>query len=123
MENWVIPLLGGLGIGSVLTAIITKLLDHFINRKTAKQALLYKEKREAYLGLLDALHKAAVQPSNENSKAFALWQTRIEVFGTNEVAEAVQGIVETNEPSQRRERDLFFKQLIIAIRKDLKDSA
>ena len=123
MENWIIPLLGGLGIGSVLTAIITKLLDHFINRKSAKQTLLYKEKREAYLGLLDALHKAAIQPSIENSKNFALWQTRIEVFGTQEVANAVQGIIETNEPEQRHERDVFFRQLIKTIRKDLQNNA
>lgn len=123
MESWIIPLLGGLGIGSALTAIVTKLLDHFITRKTAKQTLLYKEKREAYLGLLDALHKAAIQPSNENSKAFALWQTRVEVFGTLEVAEAVQGIINTNDPIQRQERDMYFKKLIETIRKDLKESA
>ncbi|WP_130802919.1 hypothetical protein [Acinetobacter ihumii] len=123
MENWIIPLLGDLGIGSVLTAIITKLLDHFINRKSAKQTLLYKEKREAYFGLLDALHKAAIQPSMENSKYFALWQTRVEVFGTQEIANGVQGMVNTNEPNQRHERDIFFKQLISAIRKDLQDNA
>lgn len=123
MEGWIIPLLGGLGIGSALTAIITKMLDHVIAQKTARQTLLYKEKREAYLGLLDALYKAAVQPSSENSKAFALWQTRVEVFGTLEVAEAVQGIVNTNDPMQRQERDIYFQKLIEAIRKDLKQNS
>lgn len=123
MENWVIPLLGGLGIGSVLTAIVTKLIDHVITRKVSKQSLLYKEKRDAYLGLLDALHKAALHPNDENSKNFALWQTRVQLFGSKDAAEATQGIVETNGPQNRKERDAYFQKLIEAIRHDLRENS
>jgi hypothetical protein len=72
--EWLLPLLGGLGAGT----LITKITDHVLTRKSAGHDLQYKEKREAYLGLLDALHKAAVSPSSEASKNFALWQTRVQ---------------------------------------------
>lgn len=112
--EWLLPLIGGLGIGSFLT----KVTDHFLNRQSRTRDRLYQEKREAYLGLLDALHRAAVQPSNENSKAYALWQTRVQLFGSPEAAKAAQGIVDTNTgPRDLREQE--FKALLDAIRRDL----
>jgi hypothetical protein len=113
--EWVLPLIGGLGLGSLLKSII----DHFNSRRAATQDRLYQEKREAYLGLLSALHKAALQHSNENSKEFALWQARCELFGSPEVSQFAQALVDTNN-SARAERDSAFKGLIEAMRKDLR---
>jgi hypothetical protein len=111
--EWTV-LLGGLGLG----AIITKIVDYFLTKKSSKEALLYKEKKEVYFGLLDALHKAAVSPSIENSKNFALWQTRVQLFGTDDVAKSVQGMIDTND-GPKNLRDKHFKELIEGMRKDL----
>lgn len=56
--DWILPLIGGLGIGAVIKSVV----DNFNTRRAVSQDRRYKEKREAYLGLLSALHKAAVQP-------------------------------------------------------------
>ncbi|MBK7845657.1 MAG: hypothetical protein IPJ71_18585 [Bdellovibrionales bacterium] len=114
--DWILPLVGGLGIGSMLT----RLIEHFLVKSMSKQNRFYQEKREAYLGLLSALHAAAVSPSNENSKNYALWQTRVELFGAAEVAKSAQGIVDTND-GPRETRDLHFKNLVQEMKKDLKD--
>jgi hypothetical protein len=111
--EWTV-LLGGLGLG----AIITKIVDYFLTKKSSKEALLYKEKKEVYFGLLDALHKAAVSPSIENSKNFALWQTRVQLFETDDVAKSVQGMIDTND-GPKNLRDKHFKELIEGMRKDL----
>ncbi|MCJ9723153.1 hypothetical protein MOV66_24100 [Agrobacterium sp. SHOUNA12C] len=113
--EWILPLLGGLGIGAVVKSVI----DHFNSRRAVSQDRLYQEKREAYLGLLDALHRAAVQYSAENSKAFALWQTRCQLFGSPEVSTFVQAIVDTND-GPRADREAAFKGLIEAMRIDLR---
>lgn len=63
----VLGLIGGLGIGTLLTAVVT----HFISRHSASLDRVYCEKREAYLGLLDALHRAAVQPSDFTASLIA----------------------------------------------------
>lgn len=111
--EWIVPLLGGFGIGSLLKSVI----DHFISRRVTMKDRLYQEKREAYLGLLCALHEAAVQPSDENSKDFALWQTRCQLFGSSEVSRFAQALVDTNESSPARKT--AFEGLIDSMRNDL----
>ncbi|QUP56393.1 hypothetical protein GO998_22140 (plasmid) [Ralstonia syzygii] len=92
-------MLGGLGLGAVLKSIV----DTALSKKSARQKIQYAEMREAYIGLLDALHKAAIEPSDKNSKDFALWQTRVQLFGSKDVAAAVQGIIDTNDgPAEKR---------------------
>ncbi|MBB4569046.1 hypothetical protein [Rhizobium leucaenae] len=113
--DWVLPLIGGLGIGSLLKSVI----DNFNSRRAVMKDRLYQEKREAYLGLLGALHKAAVQPSDENSKDFALWQTRCQLFGSPDAARFAQAIVETND-RPRSERESAFSGLIESMRDDLR---
>jgi len=108
-----LPLIAGLGIGSLLKSVV----DHWIARRTATTDRLYQEKRESYLGLLDALHRAAVNPSNESSKNFALWKTRCELFGSSDVSRYAQDMIETNEALESR--DKVFQSLINAMRADL----
>ena len=113
--DWVLPLIGGLGIGSLLKSMI----DHFISRRAIAHDRLYQEKREAYLGLLSALHQAAVEHSDQNSKAYALWQTRCQLFGSLDVSRFAQAMVDTND-SPRSDRDAAFQGLTNAIRQDLR---
>jgi len=113
--EWVLPLVGGLGLGSLLKSVI----DHFNNRRAVTQDRLYQEKREAYLGLLGALHKAAVKHSDENSKEFALWQTHCQLFGSPEVSKFAQAIVDTND-RPHPEREAAFKGLVESMREDLR---
>ncbi|MBB5571762.1 MULTISPECIES: hypothetical protein [Rhizobium] len=112
--EWVLPLIGGLGLGSLLKSVI----DNFNSRRAVMKDRLYQEKREAYLGLLAALHKAAVSHSDENSKEFALWQTRCHLFGSPDVSKFAQDIIDTND-RPRIEREEAFKGLLQAMRKDL----
>lgn len=113
--EWILPLVGGLGIGAVIKSVI----DHFNARRAVSQDRLYQEKREAYLGLLGALHKAAVKHSDENSKEFALWQTRCQLFGSPDVSRFIQAIVDSNDgPSV--DREAAFRGMVDAMRADLR---
>lgn len=114
--NWnvLVALVGGLGVGSLLTSFS----GYFLEKRKLLQTRMYQEKREAYLGLLDSLHKAAVAPSDENSKEYALWQTRISLFGSNEVISAAQGMVDTND-GPREDRHRVFELLTAEMRRDL----
>jgi hypothetical protein len=110
----ILALVGGLGLGSLLKSVI----DHFISRRAITRDRLYQEKREAYLGLLGALHKAAVQPSDAHSKDFALWQTRCELFSSWEVSRFAQKMVDTND-RRGQERGAAFAGLVKSMREDL----
>lgn len=81
----------------------------------------YEEKKAAYVGLFTSLHNAAVSPSDKNSKAYALWQTKCHIFGSDEVPRISQEIVDTNNgPSEAHNK--AFQELLDAIRRDLNNS-
>lgn len=102
-------------MGSLLKSIA----DHFMARRANTRDRWYQEKRKAYLGLLEALHDAAVHPSDESSKAFALWQARCELFGSQDVARYAQAIVDAND-DPREQRNDAFESLLQAMKADLK---
>lgn len=107
-------LVGGLGLGALLKSA----LDFYQSRKAVTADRRYQEKREAYLGLLGALHDAAVEPSDAHSKAYALWQTRCQLFGSPLVAQHAQAIADTND-GPKEARHQAFRALIDAMRRDL----
>ncbi len=107
------PLIGYLGIGALLKGIV----DHLLNKRAQTHSRLYNEKREAYLGLLQALHNAAVRPSDENAKTYALWQARCRLFGSERVYKAAQMMIDTNDDREGRHR--ADKELLDAMRDDL----
>lgn len=115
--NTVLAIFGGLGAGSLLNT----LMSHITSVKAKQKERRYEEKKAAYIGLLTALHDAAVSPSDKNSKAYALWQTKCQIFGFSEISRLSQEIVETNE-GPRELRNTAFESLLEAIRKDLNDS-
>jgi putative Mn2+ efflux pump MntP len=115
--NTVTALLGGLGLGSLLNSLVT----HFTTQKSKKEQRRYEEKKASYLGLLTSLHEAAVSPSDKNLKAYALWQAKCQIFGSNEVAKFTQEIIDTNY-GPKDLGHVAFEKLFEAIRQDLDKS-
>jgi len=111
--EWLLPLVGGLGLGSLLKSIA----DHLISRRSTMQDRFYQEKREAYLGLLSAVHQASVAPSKDASARYGLWQTRCQLFGSPDVVRFAEEMVVTN--AQSPERNAAFSGLLNAMRRDL----
>lgn len=115
--NTFLAVLGGLGVGSLLNSLIT----HFTNQRSKQKERRYEEKKAAYIGLLTSLHDAAVNPSDKNSKAYALWQTKCQIFGSEKVIKFSQEIVDTNDGS-KEERNNALYSLLNAMRQDLHNS-
>ena len=113
--DWILPLLGGLGLGSLLKSF----LDFRQSRTALAKDRQYQEKREAYLGLLSALHQSAIRPSDEAAKGYALWQARCELFGSPEVARYAREMISTND-GQRESRHAAFEGLVASMRDDLR---
>ncbi|WP_162311973.1 hypothetical protein [Pseudoxanthomonas broegbernensis] len=64
--------LGGLGAGSVVTA----LLQHHLSRRAQQDDTLRKDRSEVYAGLLQALESLEVTDSVENKKRFGMGCSR-----------------------------------------------
>ncbi|MEL7429631.1 MAG: hypothetical protein AAFN43_06490 [Pseudomonadota bacterium] len=109
----ILPLLTAFGLGSVFTALV----QSWLASKHERAKRLFDERKEAYVGLLEAYHLAAVEPSDKNSKHFAYWQMRCDLVGSKALSEAIRKIIDTNE-----NQDLRFtahEELKEAMREDL----
>ena len=109
----ILSLITAFGLGSIVTALV----QSWLARKSMKDERSFREKQTAYVGLLEAYHRAAVEGTDETSKAFAYWQMRCELVATPEVRDAIRRIVATNDDRAGRiQADRDMKE---AMRADL----
>ncbi|MEP2716503.1 hypothetical protein [Pseudophaeobacter sp.] len=80
----------------------------------------FQERKEAYVGLLEAYHQAAIAHTGNQeaaAKNFAYWQLRCEIVGPRAVRDAIKEIVLTND--DRKKRSLAHEELKSSTRRDL----
>lgn len=112
--NTLLPLLTAFGLGSIVTA----LMQAWLSQRSKQDERAFAEKQKAYIGLLEAYHRAAVEGTDETAKAFAYWQMRCELVAPPSVREAIARIVETND--NRAGREAAHNQMKSAMRSDLR---
>lgn len=108
-----IALFSAFGIGSVVTALVQAL----VASKSKHSDRKFAEKKEAFVGILEAYHRAAVEGTDAAAKDFAYWQMRCELVASRVVRDAIEDIVRTNEDPVRRQ--LAHEELKDALRRDL----
>jgi len=108
-----LALVGGLGIGSMLTALVKEKFD--------KKKFLFQQKEQVYSGYLKALSDAVKNNSSEDMKQEVVyWTTRMKLIAPESVVEKAQEFF-TDASSQHK----FFKlreELIDLMRNDLKSN-
>ena len=109
-----IPLLTAFGLGSIVTALI----QSWLAQRSKQDERAFREKQAAYVGLLEAYYRAAVEGTDEAAKAFAYWQMRCELIAPAPVRETIRRIVETND--DRAARIMADNDMKAAMRADLR---
>ncbi|MDF9303550.1 hypothetical protein P5P81_13945 [Tritonibacter mobilis] len=96
---------------------MTAFVQSWLSARSKVKERSFKERKEAYIGLLEAYHRAAVEGTDEASKNFAYWQMRCEIVGPQSVRKAIDEIVASN--ADRKGRSRAHEKLKISIRRDL----
>lgn len=109
----VVSFLGGLGVGSVVSAIV----QHRLSRVATQQNNLFAERKSAFDGLLVSYASLAEGWTDSKAKNFALCEARIQLVGSEATVVAL-GNLKASEPGAVQ-RDLAHQQLIKNMRKDL----
>lgn len=104
--------LGGVGAGSVLTAVV----QHYLARKAHKDDLLQQERSEVFNGLLQALEALETKDNVENAKRFGFWAARAEIVASQEVLDAITTMRATAPHS--KERASSMSKMLRAMRID-----
>lgn len=108
----ILPLLTAFGLGSIVTALV----QAWLSQRSKRDERSFREKQAAYIGLLEAYHRAAVEETDEAAKNFAYWQMRCELVAPEPVRKAIDRIIETNE--DRTGRTKAHEDLKAALRAD-----
>ena|ERR1700722_2970254 len=113
----IIQFLSAFGLGAIVTALVQAWLSNvaYISKRN------FQEKRESYIGFLDAMFQSEVEKTEKSSLNVGHWQNRIELVGSHSVINACARIKETNPISGavHPERPQAMRDLKEAMRRDL----
>jgi hypothetical protein len=79
-----------------LGALITALVQAWLTRHAEDAKRNFQEKKDAYVGLLDALHRSETDQTEEASRFVGLWMDRIELVGSKGVIVVCRRLTQTN---------------------------
>lgn len=111
----ILQLIAAFGLGTIVSTIV----QVWVNYVVAKKRLRFDEKKEAYIGLLRAYHRALVEGNDNKTKEFSYWHIRCDLVGSKQVRRSIEEILDTNDPSVREARKKAHDELMIGMRKDL----
>ncbi len=113
----IIQFLSAFGLGAIVVAFVQAWFSHraYISKRN------FEEKKESYIGFLDAMHQSEVERTEKSALNVGHWQNRIELVGSRTVIGACTRIKETNPISGEvhPERPQAMRDLKEAMRKDL----
>lgn len=117
----IVQLLSAAGIGGIIGSLLTTIVQSWLAHKSYLTNRNFQEKKEAYVGFIEAGHLSDIHNTPEYSIRWAYWQARCELVGSHEVVSLVGEIEETNPKNGQPHpnRPQVWIKLKKAMRKDL----
>jgi hypothetical protein len=120
--NGFIQILSAAGVGGVIGSLITTLVQALLASRAANRTRNFQEKKEAYIGFLEALHRSDVERTRETSMNAGHWKNRCDLVASPNVRAVIERIFETNPNSRGNahpDRPKVIEDLRKAMRLDL----
>jgi hypothetical protein len=112
-QSWAV-FLGGLGVGSAVTAFV----QHALARHAKQQDLRMSELKEAFTGFLAAFAKMKENDaSRENQANFGLWVARVQLVASPSVSNCIDTVIHSQPNSAAR--TTAFDAMLLEMRKDI----
>ena len=113
----VLQFVSAFGLGALASALV----QYWLSRRATLADRAFVEKKEAYIGLLEAIHRSEVEKTDAAALLAGHWIFRCELVGSPSVVEAVEELLRTNPVSDapHPSRPDVMKALKSAMRKDL----
>jgi hypothetical protein len=118
----ILPFLSAAGLGGIIGAVVTTFLQSWLSRRTALDERRFREKKDAYVNLLYAMHRSEIEDSPEAAKLVGHWTSVIDLVGSTAVRRCCPRIRATNPLSDgapHRDRPQALADLKSAMRANL----
>lgn len=117
-----LQLISAAGIGGIIGSLLTTLLQAWFAHRSGLATRNFQEKKEAYVGFLEALHRSDVERTRETSMHAGHWKNRCDLVASASVRDAIEKIFVTNPDehgNMHPDRPNVIEELRQAMRKDL----
>ncbi len=115
----VVSLMSAAGIGGIVGGVITSFIQVFWSRKNALDERRFREKKEAYAGLFNAIYQVARSPTIENTKEAGYWRSRCELVGSTSVRTEMSALFLLADGTENPSIGQVEANLLQAMRQDL----
>lgn len=110
------------GLGGIIGSAMTSLLQAWLSRKAALNERRFREKKEAYIGYLNALYRSEIEGTSEAAKHVGHWRNVCDLVASDSVRNHIDQMFATNPVNDGRphpERPKVLANLKAAMRSDL----
>lgn len=116
-----IQLISAAGIGGIVGSLLTTLVQAWLSNKQRIADRNFQEKKEAYIGYLQATYESEIKETDEAAKNVGYWRNRCELVASKEILLAIEKCFLSNpvDGNVHPERPKVLKELKEAMRKDL----
>jgi hypothetical protein len=118
----ILPFLSAAGLGGAVGAVVTTLLSSWLTRRNALDERRFREKKEAYLNLLQAIHRSEIEATTEAAKTVGHCINVTELVASALVRTICVRLLETNpsiDGARHPDRPAVLVDLKTAMRVDL----
>lgn len=114
-----ITLLSAAGLGGVIGSVMTSLLQAWLSRKASLDERKFREKKEAYAGLLNAIYQTAHERSQVSIKEAGYWRARCDLVGSEKVRDLTKHLFDLADGTPNPGIPVAESALLAAMRVDL----
>lgn len=114
--DW-LQLISAAGLGAIISTVI----QSWLAARTATKQRHFQEKKDAYVGMLSAIHKSEIEQTKEASLYAGYWINICEIVGSKSVRDCLKRHLKSNPVNGKvhPDRPQVMSDLIEAMRKDL----
>jgi hypothetical protein len=103
------------GIGGIIGSLLTTVVQSWLSNKSHIANRNFKEKKEAYIGLMEAFRMTCLKSGQDERNNFAYWAVRCDLVAPKEIRNLVERMKTENYEQQKN----AFEEIKRLIRKDL----
>ena len=118
----IVTFLSAAGLGGIIGGAVTSLLQAWLSKKAALGERRFREKKEAYVGYLNAIHRSEIEGTAEAAKYVGHWQNVCDLVASAPVRGHIARTFATNPlnaGTPHPERPKAMADLKTAMRADL----
>ncbi len=111
----IIQLLSAAGIGGIIGSLLTTVAQAWLSHKSYIVNRNFQEKKEAYMGLLEAYRIACLKSGQNEKNNFAYWAVRCDLVAPKEI----RLFIEQMKTQDHKQQNVAFEKIRQLMRKDL----